>query len=247
MRKVLSSFAVLGALAAAMPATAATVVFNTGGTNTTASSKTFAGSDGTNVKVTAFSIDATGKIVAGTLGQWSGGLGIQNSTGDDSHTTDNSGWSDFFLLSFSNNVRVGDATFTTNFSYNDGTCCLRDTDATVGAGLLGAPWASDLSGLVGQNESVLNALGLVSSNSSLTTATQTRNINTTGRSGTLWLVGASFNNTDNVVDGFKFKQLTYTVATAPVPEPSTWALLILGFGAVGATLRKRKQQIPAIA
>lgn len=34
---------------------------------------------------------------------------------------------------------------------------------------------------------------------------------------------------------------TLSNALAPVPEPSTWALLILGFGVVGATLRARKR------
>lgn len=36
---------------------------------------------------------------------------------------------------------------------------------------------------------------------------------------------------DNVTTGF---------AGAVVPEPSAWALLILGFGAVGAGMRRRK-------
>lgn len=31
------------------------------------------------------------------------------------------------------------------------------------------------------------------------------------------------------------------VGTGAVPEPSTWAMLILGFGAVGASLRRRQQ------
>lgn len=31
--------------------------------------------------------------------------------------------------------------------------------------------------------------------------------------------------------------------TAPVPEPATWALMILGFGAVGAALRRRQEPI----
>ena len=29
--------------------------------------------------------------------------------------------------------------------------------------------------------------------------------------------------------------------STPVPEPSAWAMLILGFGVVGAALRKRRR------
>lgn len=245
MAKLFASLIAIGALASALPASAATVVFSTGGTDGTPSSKTFTGSDGTKVRVTAFSIDSANIIRAGTLGQWSAGIGVQHAN-DNSHTTDNVGWKDFFLFAFSSNVEVSDATFTTNFKYNNGSCCLTDTDATVGAGALGAAWSSSLSGYVGQNRSALDFLGLYSSNSSSTNSTQTRDINPLDRSGNLWLVGASFSDT-TPNDGFKFKQLSYTVAPPPVPEPGTWALLILGFGGVGAAMRKRKQQALAIA
>lgn len=241
MGKVWGSLVMMGALAVASPAMAATVVFNSGGTNATTSSKSFTGSDGTQVRVTAFSIDGTGTIVGGTLGQYSGGIGVQ-AANDTSHTTDNINSKDFFLLSFSTYVTVGNATFTTNFNFNNGSCCLGDTDATVGAGILGLPWASNLSGFIGQNQSVLSGLGLYSSDSSSTASTQTRNINPSGLGGTLWLVGASFTDT-TPEDGFKFKSLNYNA----VPEPSTWALLILGFGGVGAAMRKRKQPALAIA
>lgn len=32
------------------------------------------------------------------------------------------------------------------------------------------------------------------------------------------------------------------VAEAAVPEPSTWALMLVGFGAIGATMRRKKRQ-----
>lgn len=241
MGKVGTSLAVIAALAIATPATAATVVLNTGGTNATSSSMTFTGNDGTQVRITAFTIDSGGIIRSGQLGQYSGGLGVQH-TGDESHTTDNIGRKDFFLLFFSNFVEVGSATFTTNFNFNNGNCCLGDTDATVGAGNQGGLWSADLSSLIGQNQSVLGGLGLYSSDSSSTDSTQTRDINPLNRTGNLWLVGASFTDT-TPEDGFKFKTLSYAVAPPPVPEPSTWALLILGFGGVGAAMRKRKQQV----
>lgn len=251
MSKFFASLAAIGALAVTAPATAATVFFNGGGDNATSSSKTFAGSDGTQVKVTAFSIDNTGKIVAGRLGQWSGGLGIQNSSGDDSHTIDNSGWKDFLLLSFDEYVVLNNATFTTNFAYNNGNCCLRDTDATVGAAYpFGMRWNADLSGLVGQDQSVLSGMGLVTSGNTSTNSTQTRDLTPVNRGGTLWLVGAAINNPDSKLDGFKFKSATYKIATAPpppVPEPSVWITMILGFGILGGAMRRRKRLALAAA
>lgn len=251
MGKVLGSLVALAALAAAGPATAASVLFTTGATGSYVGSKTYTGSDGTQVKVTPFSINASGNIVGGQLGLWSNGLGIQNSSGDDSHTVDNSGWKDFLLLSFSSFVELGNATFTTNYNYNNGNCCVGDTDATVGrATPTGFAWNGDLSGLIGQNASVLNSMGLYLSNSSSTNSTQTRDINPSDLGGTLWLVGAAFDNRDGKIDGFKFKSVHYTRATPPpppIPEPSVWVTMILGFGILGGTMRRRGRQALASA
>ena len=255
MRRILALLAAIGTLAVAGPVNAAKVVFNTGGSNATTSSKIFVGNDGTKVKVTAFSIDNTGKIVYGTLGQYSGGLGVQSGTkksADDSHTVDNSGWKDFLLLSFDNYVVLNDATLTTNYTYNNNSCCLKDTDTTVGAAYTyGIQWNANWESLIGQNQSVLNSMGLLTTDSTSTLSTQTRDLTPTDRGGTVWLVGAAFNNPDSKVDGFKFKAVTYSLAAPPpppVPEPSTWITLILGFGALGSFMRRRNRDaLPALA
>jgi hypothetical protein len=32
-------------------------------------------------------------------------------------------------------------------------------------------------------------------------------------------------------------------ASGAIPEPSTWAMLLIGFGAIGATMRRKRQRV----
>lgn len=48
--------------------------------------------------------------------------------------------------------------------------------------------------------------------------------------------GVTFSNAFNAYD-LKFS----ATITAPVPEPTTWAMMIVGFGAVGTTMRRRQK------
>lgn len=60
------------------------------------------------------------------------------------------------------------------------------------------------------------------------------------------LVGTSTkNNSPTLINGYNFdaiRQVSFN-ALSPVPEPATWALFILGFGAIGAMLRRRRQAV----
>ena len=40
-------------------------------------------------------------------------------------------------------------------------------------------------------------------------------------------------------------QTTFSASTAAVPEPATWALMLLGFGGIGMAMRRRRR--PALA
>lgn len=54
----------------------------------------------------------------------------------------------------------------------------------------------------------------------------------------LWLLG-----TERIDIGFSGSLDSVTRASAAVPEPATWAMLIAGFGLVGATLRRRTVRV----
>ena len=64
----------------------------------------------------------------------------------------------------------------------------------------------------------------------------------TFRLGTFALTGACFNFCADDAGDFN---LTISAAAAAVPEPATWALMILGFGGVGGLLRRRARQLAA--
>ena len=188
------------------------------------------------VRATAWSLEKVGQITYvrdSKLMVYAGGLGVisgDDGNGDSNrHTIDNSVRKDFIILQFDAPVRTLTATFNT-YSVLGGT---RDSDATIKYGWTQNPWNSGLA-LDNQNVSVLNAM-FAGTYSSLTTSTgnSTRNINTGNKWGNIWMIGSDWTNADGKIDGFKLTNL------AVVPEPATWAMMISGFGFVGAAMRRR--------
>ncbi|KTT74068.1 hypothetical protein NS334_05725 [Sphingomonas endophytica] len=51
----------------------------------------------------------------------------------------------------------------------------------------------------------------------------------------------------NMVYSFKISAAEYASLTGAVPEPATWAMMLAGFGMVGAALRRRKPEVRAAA
>jgi hypothetical protein len=41
--------------------------------------------------------------------------------------------------------------------------------------------------------------------------------------------------------------IEFNISSAGVPEPTTWALMLLGFGGLGAALRRNRRAAPAVA
>jgi hypothetical protein len=49
------------------------------------------------------------------------------------------------------------------------------------------------------------------------------------------------------LDGFSNAVLYTTGGTPPVPEPATWAMMLLGFGAAGTAMRRSRRRNAQIA
>ena len=165
------------------------------------------------------------------------GLGVisgdDQNGGSNQHTIDNGKRKDFVLLQFDRQIKLTGATFNT---YNVLNAANKDSDAIVAWGTTPTNnWNQSL----GLHNKGFNALATMFSGSleSNTTATgnSTRSFNQAGASGDLWLIGAAFNNSDGRIDGFKLS------AISAIPEPATWAMMIGGFGLVGAAARRRTQ------
>lgn len=212
------------------------------------------GSTTVKVRVTAWSTASTaanGLVQDASLGVYSpNGFGVTNDDEPNSsphHTVDNSVKKDFIIFQFDQPVQLVSGQFTT---YNVGSGKY-DSDATVGFGNTNIGWQSSLglnNGTYAQLSTLFgNSFNTVASASTNSQTTATNLLNTTGNVGNIWLIGAAFNNPaencgtsgkDLCLDGFKLAQLKVVAA---VPEPSTWMMMILGFGFVGMSVRRRKQ------
>jgi hypothetical protein len=196
------------------------------------------------VRATGWSLETTptGVFVRNSkLVVYSGGLGIIS--GDDQggtsnqHTIDNSKRKDFVLFQFDSRVKLLHATFNT-YSVLGAT---KDSDATLRYGDTDIPWNASLP-LDDQPKSVLDAMFAGEFTSYGPSGSNSRDINQDGHWGDLWLIGADFNNTSTkVIDGFKITNL------GVVPEPATWTMLIVGFGLMGAALRRSRALTTAAA
>ncbi|MBU1378659.1 MAG: PEPxxWA-CTERM sorting domain-containing protein [Alphaproteobacteria bacterium] len=58
---------------------------------------------------------------------------------------------------------------------------------------------------------------------------------------TVWgTEGETFQSITLTSSGYSFEIDNLATSSVPVPEPATWAMMILGFGGVGATMRRRR-------
>lgn len=197
------------------------------------------------VRVTGWSTTGTGSsstVTKGGVNVYTNGLGVMNSSGDSSHTIDNNGYKDFLIFQFDQPVEMESAKFT---AYNMGGVAT-DADATIAFGSTAANWQSDL---LANSTTFPTLSALFGSSFTASNITSTSNgsrlLNTSNNSGNIWLIGAAFTDPKDCgkikkpttcADGFKLSQ----VAVSAVPEPSTWMMMLLGFGFVGYSMRRRK-------
>ncbi len=238
----LTALAAFAALAFAAPATAATTIDFTSATNSSTNGSPDGNTriftvGGLSVTASAWSLNS-GTLQNGWLGQYTHGLGVTNQGEDgsnNSHVVDNSGYQDFIILVFNQAVNVQSAILYP-FSVGGST----DNDAWVSYGTAAAFNSTTLTDLLTRDYNVPGS-GSSPYNVSL---------NSAGQFGNVWLIGAwnpdapNRGTIDRYVDGFKLASISVNAA---VPEPTTWAMMLLGFGAIGFSIRRRSALLPAAA
>ena len=216
------------------------------------------------LKISAWQVDQSSSAInSAFLGVYSGGLGVTgigdiygNTNGaGGTHQIDNAnGKSDFVLLQFSQAVNLQ------SMAYNifGGAAVGTDSDMTIynAAAIAPTVWNGTtnittlISGGFYNADNQFEAAGPMATTTPAA-GTQTPGAALKAYSGSstaapygsvfskVWLVGASSVNTAHD-DSFKLASIIVTTATPAVPEPATWAMMIAGFGLVGASLRRRR-------
>lgn len=182
------------------------------------------------LRVTGWQADQNNAINSAWVGAYSPGLGVTG-VGDYQgdygyHQIDNAGGrTDFLLLQFNAPVFLNSLLLN---SFTLGSASGKDNDLAIyAANIPEASWnqAIDLT-KYSTVPSTWTTIAGSGGNGVITTG-----VNLASRQ---WLVGAAFNSGGN--DGFKIAAIT----TTPVPEPTSWAMMIVGLGMVGFALRSRR-------
>ena len=197
------------------------------------------------------------KIKQGTLASFGNdGLGIfqqGESTEGNLHQIDNANGWEFVTLQFSRAVTLtggilnaftlaqvdGNGNVLRNsdgsIKYND----YKDNDAFIGWGNNAGAWDANLN-LQNYNWDQVSG-GLTSSGNTNSDGTAVQQFSLTNAAANTWMIGGSMNGPDSLHDAFKLAQITVTA----VPEPTTWAMMLVGFGMVGAAARYRRRKSTA--
>ena len=177
----------------------------------------------------------TNAITSAYLGAYAGGIGVTGQGdakgADNLHQIDNAGgYTDFVLLEFNRPVTM--QSITTN-SYGIGGVV--DNDAVwFDAGKAVTPTWNSAAALSGY----LTAPSLWSD----VAAGGSGAVRGTGATAasSKWLVGAAFTPLGDRDDGFKISSITVSDTVAAVPEPASWATMIVGFGVAGVAMRRKR-------
>lgn len=200
------------------------------------------GTEQINVRVSGWSYNGT-KVLDSYVGLFSAGLGV--TSGDDNggaggqHTIDNEGRWDFLIFQFDSLVQLDTAKFA---PFNISGKNSRDTDATIAFGTSSVPWTQQLAL---NNTSISSLESIFTSGFFDSTGDKiinSRSIYDGTAYSNIWLIGAAKSNHDRPFDSFKLSNLSVT--TPAVPEPSTWALMMLGLGLIGFSMRRGTQIKP---
>lgn len=204
------------------------------------------------------------------LGQYGNGLGVTSAGNDTptglncalvascgAQQIDNMGNAqgsssfDFLRLTFSAPVALGSVSRIAGW-ISDGSLLGTNYDddfsyGSSGLALANGTTLASLSGLMGSNVGNNGACGslltLGCNDTSMTIAGSDAAAIATAAAQN-WYIGATLGaryGGDGLVDGFTLSGATvYGVQDSAVPEASTWAMMILGFGAIGAVIRRNK-------
>jgi len=182
----------------------------------------------------AFGSSTLNSVSAATVAVWSGyGMGVlfgNDSTGNETHQIDNVGGGvDFVVLSFSEAVTLSGYGMT---AYSLGNTSFTDNDSSF---MAYSGTIVDLLG--GVNKNAFSTIAGPGGTSAVKTGSSAAS--------SIWLVGAAVASGNN--DAFKLTSLSVNTVAAPVPEPATWALLIVGFGGIGMAMRRRSSPAMGVA